>query len=371
MLDSQHSAAALFAARPARLITSAALAVALTACPVAANTAFADSQSDIESAQKQIDSSAAAYNEAQSKLDELQQKIDENTASIAELEANLPAQKEKASKAMKEFYKYRKSNNSIVSTLVNAGNLSDFLTTCTYMDQITSATTEDIEKLAEMQEELEKSKTELETSKAKLESQKEEASAALAKAQKVRSEAQARAEQEAAEQLAHLESVDSSAETASGTGADSENTSNTATAANQQVDTSANTNSSSSVNWSSDKSAFVSQWAGRINNYLAGSPLAGHGQTFAEAAWDNGVDPRWSPAIATIESSKGAVCFRPYNAWGWMGKSFGDWDTAIRAHVAYLKSVYGGSLTPQAAKTYCPPTWQDWYNKCAAQMNSI
>lgn len=367
MINSKHSAAQIFASRPGRLITSAALAVALSVTPALASPAFADSQSDIEAAQQQIDSSAAAYNEAQSKLDELQQKIDDNTASIAELEAKMPEQKQKAAKAMKELYKYRKGNNSIVTTIVNAANLNDFLTTCTYMDQITSSSTDEIEQLAEMQSELEKSKNELQASKSDLESQKEEASNALAKAQKVRAEAQARAEQEAAEQLAHLESVESSGTSDSGT--DSQNTSNTATATNQKVDTS--TSTSGSVNWSSDKSAFVSQWASRINNYLAGSPLAGHGQTFAEAAWDNGVDPRWSPAIATIESGKGAACFRPYNAWGWMGKSFGDWDSAIRAHVAYLKSMYGSTLTPQAAKTYCPPTWQDWYNKVAAQMNAI
>ncbi len=32
---------------------------------------------------------------------------------------------------------------------------------------------------------------------------------------------------------------------------------------------------------------------GRIDSYLAGSPLSGQGATFAAAAWDYGVDPRF------------------------------------------------------------------------------
>ena len=66
------------------------------------------------------------------------------------------------------------------------------------------------------------------------------------------------------------------------------------------------------VDFSVGKEAFVSEWTSRINAYLAGSPLAGQGATFAEAAWSNGVDPRWSPAISNTESSKGAHCFLPY-----------------------------------------------------------
>ena len=94
------------------------------------------------------------------------------------------------------------------------------------------------------------------------------------------------------------------------------------------------------------------------------------------AAWNTGVDPRWSPAIACIESSKGLYCANSYNAWGWSAvgggwRSFGSWGEGISAHVAYLGRNYGSTLTPDAAKKYCPPTWQDWYNKVAGQMNRI
>ena len=125
------------------------------------------------------------------------------------------------------------------------------------------------------------------------------------------------------------------------------------------------------VDWSVGKDAFVKEWTGRIDAYLAGSPLSGYGSVFAEAAWDNGVDPRWSPAISNTESGKGSVCFMPCNAWGWGSASWGDWESAIRSHVAGLASGYGYSITVEAAQVYCPPFYADWYNKTIEQMALI
>ena len=115
----------------------------------------------------------------------------------------------------------------------------------------------------------------------------------------------------------------------------------------------------------------VGGWAARIDAYLAGSPLAGYGATFAEAAAAYGVDPRFSPAISCIESSKGAICFLPHNAWGWGSSSWSDWESAIYSHVAGLASMYGGTLTLEGAQMYCPPSYQEWYSSVLAEMNSI
>lgn len=127
----------------------------------------------------------------------------------------------------------------------------------------------------------------------------------------------------------------------------------------------------SEVDFTVGKEAFITEWTSRIDNYLAGSPLAGQGSTFAEAAWNNGVDPRWSPAISNTESSKGAVCFKPYNAWGWGSSSWSSWEEAINAHVAGLASGYGYSITVANAQKYCPPTYMDWYTKTISQMQMI
>ena len=125
------------------------------------------------------------------------------------------------------------------------------------------------------------------------------------------------------------------------------------------------------VDWSVGKEAFVAEWTARIDAYLANSTLEGYGWVFAEAAWDNGVDPRWSPAISNTESGKGYICFLPCNAWGWGSSSWGDWETAIRSHVEGLASGYGYSITVDAAQTYCPPNWENWYNDTLDQMSSI
>lgn len=126
------------------------------------------------------------------------------------------------------------------------------------------------------------------------------------------------------------------------------------------------------VDFTVGKEAFISEWTARIDAYLAGSPLAGQGATFAEAAWNNGVDPRWSPAISNTESSKGAKPFKQFNAWGWMtSTTWNSWEEAINAHVAGLASGYGYSITVAAAQKYCPPTYMDWYDKTIAEMMKI
>lgn len=125
------------------------------------------------------------------------------------------------------------------------------------------------------------------------------------------------------------------------------------------------------VDFSVGKEAFVAEWTTRIDNYLAGSPLAGYGSVFAEAAWNNGVDPRWSPAISNTESSKGRNCFKYHNAWGWGQSSWGSWEEAINAHVAGLASGYGHTISVGNAKKYCPPTYLDWYEKTLSQMKLI
>jgi hypothetical protein len=106
---------------------------------------------------------------------------------------------------------------------------------------------------------------------------------------------------------------------------------------------------------------FVNTWAHRIDAYMAAYPLAGQGRNFAQAAYEHGLDPRLSAAIASLESTRGKYCFRPHNAWGWTGKSFSSWREAIWAHVRYLATSgyygftwgpYGRKFTERDAQTY-------------------
>jgi hypothetical protein len=124
------------------------------------------------------------------------------------------------------------------------------------------------------------------------------------------------------------------------------------------------------VDWTSDKSSFVDEWGPRIDAYMAGFPLAGQGRTFAAAAWDYGVDPRYSPAISHTESTRGLYCFRPYNAWGWGNYGWGSWEEAIYAHVRGLSRGYSYTICIADAQKYCT-NWEHWYNTTLNQMNMI
>ena len=134
------------------------------------------------------------------------------------------------------------------------------------------------------------------------------------------------------------------------------------------------------VDFSIGKDAFIAEWGPRIDAYLAGSPLEGYGSTFAEAAWEYGIDPRWSPAISNTESTKGRHCIRAYNAWGWgandenpygMASEWSSWEQAIFAHVEGLSRGYGFTITLSSAKKYCPPTYEQWYATTLNEMSKI
>ena len=374
MRDSKRSIISVVASKPARALTCAALAVAFAATPVlspvSAYAVSAETQSELSSATEQVEASAKAYDEAVAKLEELQAKIDENTSNIAEIEAQLPGAQERASEALKELYKFQKGSNPLAGLVLNAESLSDFITTCVYMNQIQSSSNEAIENLNAMQQELEQQKVELDQAKTQLEQEKQTAADALATAQQLRADAQAKAEAEAAAELAAMAD-----DTTPGTG-EGESGGNPNSSAGTSGESINVPVESGGVNWNVSREEFVAEWGPRIDAYLEGSPLAGYGNTFASAAWQYGVDPRWSPAISCIESTKGVHCANSYNAWGMSAsgggwRSFGSWEEAIDEHVSYLKRVYGSTLTPAAAKKYCPPTWQDWYNKVAGQMNLI
>lgn len=346
MQHSNHRAAALIASKPARIITSAALAVALTATPmlspVAAYAASQATQDQLSAAQQKIEAATSAYNDARTKLDDLQKQIDSNEASIEEIEAKLPEQQAKASSAMRDLYKYQKGTNPIVSFLVNAQSLGEFITTCKYTNQITSSSVDEIEQLNNMQTELEQNKAELQQAKSQLEAEQKNAEDALAQAQQLRSEAQAKAEQENAAELAKLEADKAAAaEKISGEGVSGNNSSSQATNTNTTIDTTVNNANTGS----SDYDSFINEWTSRIDNYLAGSPMAGQGYNFAVAAWNTGVDPRWSPAIACIESTKGAYCANSYNAWGW---------SAVAAVGAALAA--GARASPLTLPIWAPTT---------------
>lgn len=332
------------------------------------------SPENLSTLQKQVEASANEYNTAMDKLESLQAQMEENQQRIDEINEQLPEQEERSADAFRVLYILQQESSGLIEMVLNSEDFNDFIRNIDYLDCLHDHNVNELSKLTSLKEELEATQAELEDQTEQAESEASRAERALAQAQAARQEAQEKAEaiaaQQAAEAAAAAAAAESSDSSSNEAGVDAQNPS----VDTSEQDTSGNVSgsvSSGSVDWSADKTSFVNQWASRIDAYLAGSPLAGQGTVFAEAAWDYGVDPRWSPAISYVESSMGAHCFRSYNAWGWGSSSWGSWEEAIRAHVSGLARIYGSTLTYDAARKYCPPNSTGWYNNVLAQMESI
>ena len=328
--------------------------------------ALADPTADLQTAQQKVRDCNADYEGAQARVTELQAQIDENEDRIAELEAELPEARERAAASMRTLYKMQQSSGGLVELLLSADTFYDLLSTIQYLDTIQEHSTGAVDELLGLADELELARVSLSSQMQEAEQQREEAQTALAEAESARSELQARiaaqAAAEEAERKAALEAAKKKEE--------AKETFTTESGNEVQVEVPP-AKDPAPVDPGSDKDVYVSEWAGRIDAYLAGSPLAGQGKTFAEAAWDYGVDPRFSPAISTVESSKGRYCFKPHNAWGWGSSSWGSWEEAIREHVQGLAIGYGGQLTYAGAKKYCPPNADFWYSTVLSEMSKI
>ena len=352
------------------LAIGAALTFALSGTalmPARALAITTQTEAKLTDTQKKVEQTAQAYESATGNVEKLQGQIEENSAKIAEIQEKLPAKREKASRAMRASYKAKQGTNMLMSLILQSESLDDLLTRISYLDQIQSSNARALDELNEAQDELERQQAELEQAREQAESEQQRADEALKQAQELRREAQAKADSEAEAEAAALAAAAEQAQQQS----QQQSAASGDTAATTEPAQPATAPDNSVVDWSSDEAAFVSAWAPRLDAYLAGSPLAGYGEAFARTAWKYGVDPRFSPAISCVESSKGAYCFLPHNAWGWGYISYDSWEEAIDSHVAGLAAGYGYTVSVEAAKKYCPPTWYDWYTKVASEMNKI
>ena len=337
-------------------------------------------------------------------IEELQAEIDANEARIAEIEAILPEQRQRTSDSIRWQYRISCDAPGLIELVLSADSFYDMVATIQYLDIIQTRNNSELQALIDLDAELNATRQALAEDMALAEAERAAAEQALNDAIAAREELQAAIlAQEAAEREARERAIEEarahegeSFTNASGQEATVEVPSSTDTGATGGVPavivepTAPGDNTDDPGDGGGDEGGsggedsgtvetdpvvttreyYVSVWSVRIDNYLAGSPLAGYGYAFAEAAWDYGVDPRWSPAIAAVESSKGWYCFEPYNAWGWFAYLGSDWDSSIRAHVAGLSNGYGYTLTYAAAARYCPPG-DAWYAATAAQLVAV
>ncbi len=353
------------------LIIAAMIVAALVLCCAPAS-AFAD-DAELDQLQAQIESTARDYDAAVSQKAQLDEQIAQNQERIDQINEQLPQQQERSSEAVKTLYLLQQEGFSLLSAVLSSENINDFFTRLEYVDRIQQHNTEQLNKLNSMKDDLETTQANLDKAEKDAVQEADRASRAMEQAKVAREEAQQRAAAEAAAQAAQAQAMAEAAAAQANQAAGTDSLNGQSQVATGDSGSVSESVGSSDVNWSTDKSAFVSEWGSRIDSYLSsnGSPMTGHGSTFAEAAWDYGVDPRWSPAISYAESSCGLYCFLPCNAWGWGSSSWGSWDEAINSHVSGLARGYGSTLTYEAALKYCPPNANHWYNTVLAQMNNI
>ena len=363
---------------------SLALIAALCVAPRIAQAEDIDTNPTPDELQLEIERTAAELEAAEAHVAEVEASLAENTARLEELQVQIPLQQKKSDAAARELYKAQQQSYGILDILLGSESLPDFLNNIEYVNHVANTNVQEINRLKEMKEELETTKAELDTARLSAVQSKNEAEAALIAAQEARAEAQRKAEEEArrqAEQAAAAAAAQAKSDSAQGSTQSGEEGSDAEAAEppsseeiaeeTRAASDAAAAATSDGADWSTDKATFVAEWAGRIDAYLSGSPLSGQGTTFASAAWDYGVDPRWSPAISCIESSKGEACFLPCNAWGWGSESWGSWEEAIYDHVQGLARGYGYTVSYDAAAKYCPPNADFWYERCVEEMAKI
>ena len=340
------------------VIGTLAATLALSALPCAAFAEDIDTDPQPDALQLEVERSAEAYQSAVENMAKIEDALAENEARIAELQKLIPEQQRKSNEAAVALYKSQLDSAGLLDLLLGSASIDDLFFRVDAINRVTLAHEAELSRLVEMQDELTASTNKLEADRAAAEESVNAADRALTAAQAARLEAQRRAEEEVQRQ-AEATAAAAAAQGPTESGEDEGEADEAEGAISDGAD------------WTSDQESFIAEWTWRIDAYLAGSPLAGQGRTFAEAAWNYGVDPRWSPAISYTESSKGAACYMPHNAWGWGGCEWDSWEEAINDHVRGLARGYGYTISMEAALKYCPPNAQHWYDVTSAQMNLI
>lgn len=407
-----------------------------TATPAfAAENNFANAQNQANAMSQRVEETARAYQEAEAAVSEINEQIAQNEARSAEIEAQLPGQRARTAQSIKELYIMQQATPGLIDLLLSSEDFNHFISKLHYVDTMASRYAADVTALNNMQNDLNLTQAALVSQRDEATQRQENARFALDEARRIRTELQKQADeiaqreagdrdqaiQNALQAVAAAEASPTGEVTLAQQTTSSTQPAGTATpqastatpqastatpqatatptqaattqqpvnkpATEEQTPTATFTNASGNVaavevpaassastdpivtNTSSDE---VAQWAARIDTYLEGTELAGHGIDFAQAASDYGVDPRISPAISGVESGWGQVCFKDHNAWGWGSSSWDDWSTAIREHVEGYSDIYGSTLTLEGAEMYADnDVYDEWYATVLSEMDRI
>lgn len=379
----------------------------------------------------QVEQAAQTYNQTLDDVQRISDEVSDNEALLAEIEAKLPEQRARTAASVKSLYLFQQSRGGLLDILLSSHDLSDFISTIRYFDSIHARNVEEIQALTELDDRLTQTQAELTAEHDAAQRMREKALQDLKDIREARSnvqeqintikaQAEAAKTEEAREQATIVAAAASEAANKAVADLPAQVTQLTQPKAPAQPEPEPEATQQPEPEQKSEPekqpeveqkpatepepatpepeqtepeqtksdgvtqpdvapiapavavSSEVDSWAARIDAYLEGSPLAGYGQVFAQAAAEYGVDPRISPAISCVESGKGAVCFLPHNAWGWGSYSWPDWETAIHGHVSGFASGYGSTITLEGARIYASnDIYREWYTTVLSEMSSI
>ena len=218
----------------------------------------------LEELQAKVEQTNSDYDAANQRVAELQK-------DIAEIEQQIPEQRLKAAESIRAMYRMQQDSMGIIDLLLSADNFNDLIAVIQYLEIIQNKNSDAINHLVDLSKELSDTQSSLNAQMAEAEKQKKAAedamNAAIASREQLQAEQAAQAAAEAAAAAEALKEASTETTFTNASGNTTEVTTPPAPAA-QNVD------------WSSDKTNFVSSWGARIDAYLAGSPLAGYGSTF-------------------------------------------------------------------------------------------
>ena len=293
----------------------------------------------LDSPKKLVSTKTAERNKIRAQASSLDSQLASTTAELEYSREDLVREQAPAERAVRERYKVQNQHPSLIEVVLYAQDRQSFIAAIDYIEAASKASVGNVTSLRASIEEYEGALEVLEQLKVNVDEQLERVTSELESATEARDETRRKADLVSNARLR-----------------------------------------SDGANWRAGKKKFVAEWTPRIDAFPEGSPMVGRGRTFAEAACDNHIDPRFSPAISLIESSKGTDCIQPHNAWGWgaaepnpagLAASCSTWEEAIRSHVRGVKAGYGYTITVAGSKKYCPPNWQLWYSTAVSAMNSI
>ena len=279
------------------------------------------------------------------------------------LTARIPEQQARSDEAARNLYKMQQNSYDIVEMLLSSQSIEAFILQVDYLHDVTQSNVHQIKRASKLKKQAKRTLSELKEVSSSAKEQEKEIKTELEAAQDERIDRAAVGVATAESQAVTL-GGESSVEVVSDSKGDKDKKSDKdkdsgksekKTKVRHTIAATTDTSAiDSGADWSQSKEEFVAEWAPRLDAYLQGSPLYGQGENFAKSAWKYCIDPRWSAAISCTESSRGSICIRPHNAWGW-GAAEPKQPNGVRGQ---RRSTHTPAACPKAMDTPSPSAAQ-------------